>query len=166
MKKLILSAAAALALAGSAFTYNAVAAQDSPDGPAGRHHWADRGFLLDAKLAGVKAALKLTPDQEKLWGPFEAAVRDGAKARAEAMRARRHEEESEGDERPSPIARLNEMSDHLAKASEQVKKVADTAKPLYDSLDDSQKDHFGPLLHTLREGGRHREGWGGEHGHG
>jgi hypothetical protein len=163
MKKLILSAVAAVALAGSALTYNAVAAPDSPDAP---HHWADRGFLLDAKLAGIKAALKLTPDQEKLWGPFESAVRDGAKARAEAMRAHRQEEESEGDERPSPIARMNEMSDHLAKASEQLKKVADAAKPLYDSLDDSQKTHFGPLLHTLREGGRHHEGWGGEHGHG
>ena len=154
MKKLILSAAAALALAGSTLTYNAVAAPDSPDAP---HHWADRGFLLDAKLAGIKAALKLTPDQEKLWGPFEAAVRDGAKARAEAMRARHKEEESEGDERPSPIVKLNEWSDHLAKASEQVKKVADAAKPLYDSLDDSQKDHFGPLLHTLREGGRNQK---------
>ena len=41
--------------------------------------------LLDARLAGMKAGLKLTPDQEKLWGPFEAAVRDASKAHMEAM---------------------------------------------------------------------------------
>jgi hypothetical protein len=41
--------------------------------------WAvDHQVLLDAKLAGLKAGLKLTQDQEELWVPFEAAVRDGA----------------------------------------------------------------------------------------
>ena len=36
--------------------------------------------MLDARLAGLKAGLRLTPDQEKLWGPFEAAVRDFAQS--------------------------------------------------------------------------------------
>jgi hypothetical protein len=89
-------------------------------------------------------------------------VRDGAKARAEAFRERHHDEDAEGDGRPSPIAHLTELSDRLAKASEQVKKVAEAAKPLYDSLDDGQKGHFGPLLRTLHEGGQHH-GWGREH---
>ena len=64
------------------------------------------------------------------------------------MRARREEKDS--DERPSPIARLNEISDHLAKASAEFKKIADAAKPLFDSLDETQKRHFGPLLRSLR----------------
>ena len=42
---------------------------------------ADRETMLDAKLAGMKAGLQLTPDQEKLWSPFESAVKDAAKAR-------------------------------------------------------------------------------------
>jgi hypothetical protein len=63
VKKLILSAAAALAIAGSALTYDALAAQDSPDGPGGHHYAADRGFLLDAKLAGIKAEHNKKPDQ-------------------------------------------------------------------------------------------------------
>ena len=161
MKKLILSAVAAAAIAASAFTLTAIAAPDGPppqDGPG--HARFEPGFILDAKLAGMKAALKLTPDQEKLWPPFEAAVLDAHKARMEAMHAMR--EEREADERPSPIARMTEISDHLAKASEEIKKIADSAKPLYDSLDDGQKRHFGPLVMMLRGG--HEGGPGGWHG--
>jgi zinc resistance-associated protein len=161
MKKLVLSAIAAAALAGSAYSLTAVAATDAPDAAAA-HQMADAGFILEAKLAGMKAALKLNAEQEKLWAPFESAVRDGVKARREAMHEWR--DEHEGDERPSPIAMMTEMSDHLAKASEALKKVADAAKPLYDSLDDGQKRHFGPLLHMLREHGPHHEGGRGERG--
>jgi hypothetical protein len=158
MKKLALSLLLAGGLAGSAYTIAAVAAPDGPDG--GRYEHADRGFLLDAKLAGMKAALKLTPDQDKNWAPFEAAVRDVAKERMDARNAWRDSQDS--DERPSPIAMMTHMSDRLAKASEEVKKVADAAKPLYDSLDDGQKRHFGPLVRMLREHGG-RNGGEGEH---
>jgi hypothetical protein len=49
-------------------------------------HWAaDHQALLNAKLARLKAGLQLTPDQEKLWGPFEAAVRDAAEMRMRHM---------------------------------------------------------------------------------
>ena len=54
------------------------------------------------------------------------------------------------------------MSRRLTKASEALKKVADAAKPLYDSLDDGQKRHFGPLVHRLRHG----DGRGDDHEHG
>ena len=120
----------------------------------------DRGFMLDAKLAGMKAALQLTPDQEKLWAPFELAVRDAAKARRDAMREMREMRERRDDERPSPIERLNEMSDHLAKASSELKLVTEAAKPLFDALDETQKRHFGPLLRTLRpQKGGMEAGW-------
>jgi hypothetical protein len=55
---------------------------------------------------------------------------------------------------------MTHMSDRLAKASEEVKKVADAAKPLYDSLDDGQKRHFGPLVRMLREHGARNGGEG------
>lgn len=47
----------------------------------------DAAAILDARLAALKTVLKLTPDQEKLWPPVEAAIRDavkGAIARREA----------------------------------------------------------------------------------
>jgi hypothetical protein len=65
--------------------------RDQRSGPMGMErmqHWAaDHQAVLHAKLAGLKAGLELTPDQEKLWGLFEAAVRDAAKMRMDHMRA-------------------------------------------------------------------------------
>jgi len=159
MNKFIVGSFAAAALIGSALAVGAVAAapgdQTSPANQT-REWRGERGFMLDARLAGMKAALKLTPDQEKNWAPFEAAVRDAAKARWEEWRAMR--EAVKADHRPSPIERLNMMSDRLAKASTSLKTIADAAKPLYDSLDDTQKSHFGPLLASLRERGPHEGG--------
>jgi hypothetical protein len=51
-------------------------------------HWAeDHGALLDAGLAGLRAGLKLTSDQDKLWPPFEAAVRDAANLHMDEMKS-------------------------------------------------------------------------------
>jgi Spy/CpxP family protein refolding chaperone len=149
MKKLLVVSLAAAALTGSVFAIGAAAAPDNPPPPAAGDMG---GFMLDAHLAGMKAALKLTPEQEKNWAPFEAAVREAAKARADEMRAMREEMR---DERPNPIARMTMMSERLAKAATQMKAVADAAKPLFDSLDETQKRHFGPLLMSLRERGAH-----------
>ena len=38
---------------------------------------------------------------------------------------------------------------------EQLKMVADAAKPLYDSLSDAQKSDFGPLMHEFKLRGPH-----------
>jgi len=59
---------------------------------------------------------------------------------------------------------MTEMSNHLAQASDSLNKIADSAKPLYDSLDDGQKRHFGPLLLMLRGDGSHPGGGRGEPG--
>ena len=152
MKKLIVAALAAAALGGSALALQAAAAPgDAPPPPADAREAG--GFMLDAHLAGMKAALKLTPDQEKNWAAFETAVRDAAQARHDEMRAMR--EAAREDGRPTPVERMNAMADRLAKASTEIKAIAAAAKPLYDSLDESQQRHFGPLMATLIERGRH-----------
>ncbi len=152
MKKFVVAALAVAALGGSALALGAAAAPGDPPPPGDASEAG--GFMLDAHLAGMKAALKLTPDQEKNWAAFEASVRDAAQARRDAMRAMR--DAGRGDERPTPIERMNSMADHLAKASTEIKAIADAAKPLYDSLDDGQRRHFGPLMATLIEHGPHR----------
>ena len=48
----------------------------------------DRAAFADARIAAVHAGLKLTADQEKLWPPVEAAVRDFAKLRIDRANAR------------------------------------------------------------------------------
>ena len=153
MKKFVVAALAVAALGGSVLALSAAAAPSDPSSPPGDTRQAG-GFMLDAHLAGMKAALKLTPDQEKNWAAFEASVRDAAQARRDAMRAMR--ETARGDERPSPIDRMNTMADRLAKASTDIKAIAAAAKPLYDSLDDGQRRHFGPLMATLIQHGQHR----------
>ena len=167
MRKVVLTSFAAAFLATLGVSHFALAAAGDPPPPPAMGSHMDHGFMLDAKLAGMKAALKLTADQEKLWTPFEAAVRDIAKANEEQWRKMREMRDAEKPgERPSPIEHMLMMSDHLTQGAAELKQVADAAKPLYDSLDDGQKHHFGPLLMTLRDphhGGEHRH-WGGPEG--
>jgi len=155
-----------VAVCGLPFAASA-ASDDQPAGMERMQHWAaDREAVLEAKLIGMKAGLKLTADQEKLWGPFESAVRDSAKMRMDAMQEMM--EARDHGERMSPVDRLGAMADHLAKAAASLKTIADAAKPLYDSLDDSQKHSFSALGRMLmperarfaEEMWRHREGHG------
>ena len=149
MKRTVLGVLAALAVSASAFALTAAAEGDQQSTRAERmQHWAaDRETIVDAKLAGMKAGLDLTADQEKLWSPFESAVKDAAKARMDAMR-QMMDTHAQG-ERMSPIDHLEAMADRLAQGAADVKKIADAAKPLYASLDDSQKHKFGMLGRML-----------------
>ena len=136
----------------------ALAAQDgSPGGPGmeNRQHWAaDHEAMLDAKLGGLKAGLKLTPDQEKLWTPFEAALRDAAKSRMERMKAMREQMDRADDRKDdmqdsgsaiSPIDRLGVMAQRMSERGAAIQKIVDAGKPFYASLDDSQKRLFSML---------------------
>ncbi len=148
MIRTLVGALAVLAVSASAFALTAAAAEgDQQSGPAmmeRMQHWAaDRETLLDAKLAGMKAALGLTADQEKLWGTFESAVKDAAKARMDAMQKMMQTREQ--DEHMSPVDHLEAMADHLSQGAANLKKIADAAKLLYAGLDDSQKHKFGML---------------------
>jgi hypothetical protein len=148
MKRTVLGALAVLAVSTSGFALNAATAQNAattqPSQAERMQHWAaDREILLGAKLAGMKAALGLTADQEKLWDPFASAVKDAAKARMEAMQKMMQTREQA--EHMSPVDHLDAMADHLLQAAADVKKIADAAKPLYTALDASQKEKFGML---------------------
>jgi len=154
MKKWILASVAAVAIAGAGVAEYAFAAPGDPPGGMMERHGPSpeiRAALFEARIAGMKAALKLTPEQEKTWAPFESAVRTAEKDRMDAEKEM-HERFEKG-ERASPIDHLTAMSDHLAKASTELKQVADAASPLYTALDTTQKQEFGALLMTLREGG-------------
>ncbi len=165
MKKAILAGVAAVAILGSSAVY----AQHRYH----QHHrmsTEDRAAFVDAKIAAVKAGLQLTPDQEKMWPPVEAAVRDFAKqrialanARVSERDARRAERDQKGsgdrataDQNRDPVARLRDRADSMAATAAGLKKIADAADPLYKSLDDGQKRR---LTMLTRMGGHH--GWRG-----
>jgi LTXXQ motif family protein len=162
MRKLLLVSVALAGLADSPLALSTFAAADDapavPDSARIQRMMDDQAVLLDAHLAGMKAGLKLTADQEKNWPAFEAAVREAARARADSRR-QMHEHMGDG-ERPSPIEHMTMMSEHLQKMSAELKLVVDASKPLYNSLEDSQKRLFGPLLRDFMSRGPH----GGDHG--
>ena len=163
MKKVLLAAVAAAALAGSAYTITAYAAADDASSRF-QMRMQQRAALLDDHLAGLKAGLHLTADQEKNWPSFESAIRSIAKDRMERMRAMR-EARNDDSQRPSPVDRMRMMSDRLSKRSTDLKSLADAALPLYASLDDAQKADFGPLFRDfVRVGRRNGEDWR-EHRH-
>jgi zinc resistance-associated protein len=108
----------------------------------------DRAAFVDARIAALKAGLELNADQEKNWPPLESAMRDVGKERAERMAAWR-ESRSDGRDQASdanPIDRLTRASERLSAHAAGLEKLATAAKPLYDSLDDSQKRRFAMLF--------------------
>src|ERR1700724_2438109 len=85
MKKILLAGIAVLAIAGSSVVY---AQHREWFHGYGQMNPEDKAALVDARIAAVKAGLKLNPDQEKLWPPVETAVRDFAKLRIDRANAR------------------------------------------------------------------------------
>src|SRR6267154_2291322 len=155
MKKVLLAGVAALAIAGSTVVY----AQHRPwfhDHV--RINPEDRAALTDARIAAVKTGLKLTPEQEKLWPPVEAAVRDLAKLRIDRANARMNAERDSDQQKPDdPVARLRERAENMTVTAAAMKKLADAADPLYKTLDDGQKRRLTILTHMGNRFGE--RGW-------
>jgi LTXXQ motif family protein len=158
MRKFTIAAIAVLSIAGSGAVY---AQYHRPWMEHFRHirmNPEDRAAFVDARIAAVHAGLKLNADQEKLWPPVEAAVRDLAKLRIDRANARMNAgsgDAARSDDRPDdPVARLRQRADDMGATSAALKKIADAADPLYKSLDDGQKRRLAMLT-------RHRGPFGG-----
>jgi hypothetical protein len=121
----------------------------------------DRAAFADARIAAVKVGLKLTGDQEKLWPPVEAAVKDFAKLRIDRANARMKawRDDDDSQKQVDPVTRLRDRADAMATTAAALAKIADAADPLYKTLDDGQKRRLAVLTHM---DGR----FGGDGGHG
>jgi hypothetical protein len=164
MKKFLLTGAAVLVLAGSTAAYS----QHRPwfDHQQARINPEDRAAFADARIAAVKAGLKLTPDQEKLWPSVEAAVKDFANLRIDRANARMKawRDEDDSGKPVDPVTKLREHADAMATTSAALKKIADAADPLYKTLDEGQKRRLAVLTHMDgRFGGERRHGPGFDH---
>jgi hypothetical protein len=138
--KSVLAGAMALALAGGSLV-NAQQAQerDSQQSPQRQEQRVeDMAAYGDARIAALKAGLKLTPDQEKNWPALEQALKQAAKQRSDQYAAAH----ASADRRGDPIDRLRNYADDLTTRGATLKSVADAAAPLYQSLDDAQKRRF------------------------
>jgi zinc resistance-associated protein len=95
---------------------------------------SDKAAFLNARIAALKAVLALTPDQEKLWGPFETAIRDAAKESAERAR-----KVHSGPEPNTVFELLDAVADHEIARAQALKKLVAAAQPLVASLTPEQK---------------------------
>src|SRR6201996_5593915 len=159
MRRFAIAAVAVLAIAGTTAVYAQYRPWFHDRMQHSRLSPEDRAALVDARIAAVHAGLKLTADQEKLWPPVEAAVRDFAKLRIDRANARmKAQDNASGQQTPDdPVARLRERADNMAASATALKKIADAADPLYKTLDEGQKRRLTLLTHHGRFGGG--EGW-------
>jgi len=144
MKRALLGMVAAGASAASAFAQSdqqpPAQGDQQPTHDEKVQHWAEAA--LDTQLKGMKASLGLKADQEADWAAFEAAVRDGAKARVLAL-----QKEQSSD--LSPMDRNLAKADRIGQGQANLAKIVEAAKPLYASLDNAHKQKFITLGRTL-----------------
>ena len=153
MLKLVAAGLTALFVTASPMAY----AQAPSGGP--RLSAADFDRLTDARVIIVKAALQLTPDQEKLWPAVEEAIRNRAKDRqarvaADAARLSELRDRSvvEVIRYRDPVAFLHRRADALAQRAADLKKLGDAWQPLYQTLTADQKRRMAALtIFVIRE---------------
>lgn len=136
----------------------------------------DRAAMIDARLAGFKAILRLRPEQEQHWPALETALREAANQRFQRMterfERRREMREGRGPAAQDPIQRMRAASDRMAEGASTLRRIADAAQPLYASLDEGQKRRAermimrgrGMMGGGMMMGGWHGGGRGGEWG--
>jgi hypothetical protein len=83
--------------------------------------------IKEGHIARLRAALNLTPEQQRYWGPVEAALR--ALARSQAR-----EEASVGF-----VARMSDKASRMAGTAVHLKRLSSAAAPLIKVLDENQK---------------------------
>lgn len=193
MKRTIIAATAAALLASATFGF---AAPEFRSGerqrPSPEQMAENASAMTDARIAALKAGLRLTPDQEKLWPALETALRAAADQRMEArkewreQREARRGPENRGPQQDGPgvpggpegfgpegdvITRLQQRADHMLERGSALKGLADAAAPLYATLDPAQQHRFDRLFRetqgphmAFRDGPRGR-GWEGRGPH-
>jgi len=127
-------------------------AQTRSPTPLEERQGADQNTLMDLRIDLTKAALQLTPDQEKLWPAVEAAIRnrgEDRRARIAKLRetvGRRADQSSAEIMRDrDPIAFLQRRSEALAQRSADLDKLAEAWQPLYKTLSPEQRQRLAAL---------------------
>ncbi len=165
MRKTIITGLTALALLSPSLSYaqEAFAAQAPGEHERWRPGPEDFKAFTEAKIAGLKAGLQLTPDQEKKWPAVEEAIRATAKSRQERWAAWRERDKGEAKEE-NAIERLRARADAMTQRAADLRKLADAAEPLYQSLTDDQKHRLRVLIPATL--GHHQGGGWRHHHHG
>ncbi|HXF65906.1 MAG TPA: Spy/CpxP family protein refolding chaperone [Burkholderiales bacterium] len=169
MNKLIVAALASAGLATAAPLSLAQGAEDSAAPGqhfAHRQQEAPRAFRspverIEARLAYLKTALKITPEQEPQWNAYAEVLRKHAReaaGRIEQMRAQPTERQPRA--RPSAVERLERRQAMATLASARISETLAALKPLYAALSPEQRQIADELLAPRGRGGMHHAGHG------
>jgi hypothetical protein len=158
MIKTVAVATTALFLTASPIAHAQTPSAATPE----RLNAADRSTLTDLRIELIKAALQLTPDQEKYWPAVESAIRARAEDRkariakvSETVGRRADQNTIEVMRNRDPIAFLQRRSEALAQRSADLDKLAEAWQPLYKTFSPEQRRHMAALaifvLHDMSE---------------
>ena len=162
--------ASAVAIAQSTPTAAPVAVEQNMKGPQAKadsqgKHRADRMAKMQKRMAErqakLKAALKLTPDQEAAWSAF--VVRTAPEPRMNGQDRAQREDWS----KLTTPERLDKMQARHAERGEQMAKRFEATKSFYAALTPEQQKTF-DTQGMRAMGGKHHHGQkrhGGDHGH-
>lgn len=118
---------------------------------------ADLNALTDARVGIIKAALQLTPDQEKYWPAVEEAIRARAKnrqARFERLAQLRDGGPMEVIGERNAVELMQRRAEALGQRSADLKKLADAWEPLYKTLSPDQKKRMAFATYATMRGVR------------
>jgi hypothetical protein len=123
----------------------------------------DREALAEARIAGLRAGLKLSPEQDALWPAVAEAMRGLSKERQAARRGWRERAQALREGAPGDLlGQLRATAARQASSAAALTRLADAATPLYATLDEGQKRRLAAMSHFAQPG--ERRGWR-ERGH-
>ena len=172
MNKLIMSALAAAGFAVAAPLAMAQTAGQAPGAAQGHHvqrfHHDKQAFRLpgervEARLAYLRTALKITDAQQAQWDAFAGVMRKQAGEADARIKARRDTMAANAErKRPNAIERLERRQEHMARASTLIGERLAVQKPLYAALTPEQQQIADQVLAS--GGGKHGAKRGGHRG--
>jgi hypothetical protein len=131
---------------------NAQSSQTSSPATPERVSATDQNTLTDMRVDLVKAALQLTPEQEKYWPAVDSALRASAEDRRariakiqETVGRAADQSRIEVLRNRDPIAFLQRRSQALAQRSADLDKLAEAWQPLYNTLSQEQRQRMAAL---------------------
>ncbi|MCP3468386.1 Spy/CpxP family protein refolding chaperone [Bradyrhizobium sp. CCGUVB23] len=156
MIKKVAVAAAAVLVTASPLAY---AAETSSSVGVTHPSVTDLNALTDVRVATIKAALQLTPDQEKYWPAVEDAIRARAKnrqARWERVAELRDSSSPEALHERNLVQLMQRRAESLSQRALDLKKLADAWEPLYKTLSQEQKKRMAFVTLVATRGIRDR----------
>jgi len=146
VKATLASAALALA-AGTSFA-------QAPQAPQQPRAFSKPTERVEARLAYVRTALKITEAQQPQWNAYANSVRQSAAQREKKFEEFRQSRSQQPQARPSAVERLERQQRMLTEAAAQANARLAAVKPLYDSLNPEQKKVADVVLVREGRGGR------------